>query len=240
MTDTFEYLVVEDVAKKMDFNPVHVYRINPIVVRGGDITPDRIITYLDLVYQDKWQGMRYTDVSKATKDIMERFQLSGKSQLIVDGTGVGEAVIDIMRNDRLNPLSIVITGGTQARPVYSDFGKVFGGGGKFGSMSVLKEWHVPKEDLVHAGMIVLQQSRLRIAANIKYADDLRRQLEGFKGKLQTTGNVKYENETDDLHDDLVLNYLMAAWYMQTLYNSRPKDQNISQSSSVDYNPFDYL
>ena len=72
----------------------------------------------------------------------------------------------MMRENGLMPFPIVFTGGTgEARPVYADFGKVFwiliirpGSGAQ-----VLKEMHVPKEDLVHAGMIIMQQGRMRLA-----------------------------------------------------------------------------
>ena len=143
---------------------------------------------------------------------MAHRDLVNNCELLVDGTGVGEAVIDLLRERGLSPMPILFTGGTEPRPVYADFGSVFGGG--FRGMQAVKEYHVPKADLVAAGQLISQQGRVRVAPNLKYAEDFRLQMEGFRGRVnEATGRKKYENDTDDLHDDMVVCYLMAAWWM---------------------------
>ena len=111
------------------------------------------------------------------------------------------------------PLPIV-TGGTEARPV-CDFGKVFGSSGSsFGSFAgatVLKEMHVPKEDLVHAGMIIMQQGRMRMAANLQHAEDFKLQLTRFKGASTKRPDARATTtRRRDPRRPLVVTYLMAA------------------------------
>jgi len=162
------------------------------------------------------------------------------TQLIVDGTGVGEVVVDIMREQGLYPLPIVFTGGTNVRPVYADFGKVFGSGTSM-QATVLKEIHVPKEDLVHAGVLIMEQKRLRLASNLQHEDDFKRQMVSFKGKVnETTGRKKYENEFDDIHDDFVVTYLMACWWMTYSHASANQDNEIEDNQDASWNPMDFV
>jgi hypothetical protein len=59
---------------------------------------------------------------------------------------------------------------------------------------------------------MLQQGLIAVAPS-RWSDDFRAQLAGFKGKVnEKTGHTKYEAETEELHDDLVVCYLMGAWW----------------------------
>jgi hypothetical protein len=239
-----EYIIAVDIAKKRDYTTIQVYRITPDVRHFPRESgrSDQIVAFLDLVYMAKYQAIRYTEQAAAVMELMKRVNLIDNAQLLVDGTGVGEAVVDIMREQGLMPLPIVFTGGNEARPVYAEFGKVFGGSSTmFRTASVLKEMHVPKEDLVHAGMIIMQQGRMRVAPNIQHSDDFKRQLMSFKGKVnEKTGRTKYENETDDIHDDFVVTYLMAAWWMTYRRVTESEDRVVQEKKNASWDPFAYL
>lgn len=242
-----EYICAVDIAKKRDYTTIQIYRDTPDVKHfpaesGRD---PLVVNYLDLVFQAKMQAVRYTEQVKRIRELLSSINMLHNHQLLVDGTGVGEPVVDMMREQGLMPLPIVFTGGTEARPVYADFGKVFGSSGSsFGSFAgatVLKEMHVPKEDLVHAGMIIMQQGRMRMAANLQHAEDFKLQLTRFKGSVnEKTGRRSYNNETDEIHDDLVVTYLMASWWIT--YRRVTEKERVVRSSdnNADYNPFDYV
>ena len=240
-----EYICSVDIAKKRDYTAIQIYRDSPDIKRFAPESGREamVVNYLDLVYQAKMQAVRYTEQVRMIKELLERIDLLNNTQLLVDGTGVGEPVVDMMREVGLMPFPIIFTGGTEARPVYADIGKVFGGSegfGRFRGAQVLKEMSVPKDDLVHAGMIVLQQGRLRMAPNLQHMDDFKRQLAGFKGKVnEKSGRTKYNAENDDVHDDLVVTYLMAAWWI-TYRRVTEKERVIKDNDRADYNPFDYL
>lgn len=239
-----EYICAVDVAKKRDYTTIQIYRDTQEVIHHPPEAgrPDQIVSFLDLVYQTKMQAVRYTEQAKIIRDLLGRIQLLHNTQLLVDGTGVGEAVVDIMRGTGLNPLPIVFTGGTSARPVYADFGKVFGSGSnRLNHTQVLKEILVPKEDLVHAGMLVVEQKRIRLAANLPHEDDFKRQLTAFKGKVnEATGRRKFENESDDIHDDFVVTFLMAAWWRTYSRVSDKVDKIVHSEESVTWDPMDFI
>lgn len=237
-----EFICAVDVGKKQDPSTIQIYRISPTVRRMPEETgrPDEIVNYLDLVYQSKFLGLRYTELVKLLLDLLKRLSMINKSQLLVDGTGIGEAVVDIMRDERLMPIPIVFTGGGSVRPVYASFGRIFQSNKSFSGGSVLKEIHVPKEDLVHAGKIIMEQGRLRIAPNVDHAEDFKKQLMGFKGKVnEKTGRRKYENETDTIHDDLVVTYLMASWWM--MYRKATVEERVIQgNATADWDPHKFI
>jgi len=213
-----QYIVSWDVGKKQDPSTLQVYKDTPQVRAFPDESgrPSQVINYMDLVHQDRIIGVNYDDQISKVYSLMHRLDLLDDCQLLIDGTGVGEPVSDFVRARGLFPFEIVFTGGSEAQAVYQDFGTVFGGAGN-GALSgirTLKELHVPKEDLVDAGVLMLQQGRLRCAKGLKYLDVFMDQMQGFKGKVnERTKHVSYGNESDALHDDFVCAYLMAAWWM---------------------------
>jgi hypothetical protein len=117
------------------------------------------------------------------------------SDLIVDGTGVGRAVIDILRREKLRPISIVITGGVQFTKVNWN------------------EYHVPKTDLVGALQVVAQEQRIRIAPEIALRDVLEREIAAFTPRRTATGLMTFEG-ADGEHDDLVMALACGLWHQE--------------------------
>ena len=113
--------------------------------------------------------------------------------LIVDYTGVGRAVVDLMRQEGLSPIALAITGGNDPR--------------KEG-----KNWFTPKRDLVYELILAFQTGRLKIAKSLPEADTLTRELQNFKMKVNIkTGHDSYEAWREGVHDDLVLSVAMAVY-----------------------------
>ena len=102
---------------------------------------------------------------------------------MVDATGVGRAVTDMLHAAALNPVRITITSGFRA----------------VGTRGVYK---VPKQDLISSLIVALQTDRLKIASAIKHADELRRELENFRMFSSEAGHASYEAAAG--HDDFVI------------------------------------
>lgn len=209
-------MAVWDIAKKRDFFCGFTCRRTAEIVDGTASVgaQDRIVKYLDIVHIDKFQNVPYTEATRFIAKRQGHTSLANNADLLIDGTGVGEAVADMLRALFLAPIPIVFTSGGHAHPVYADMGSVFGNtAGTLKTARILKEWDVPKADLVAAGKILLEQGRVRVAPGLKYAEDLKEQLEAFRGKVnERTGRTKYENEEDATHDDMVVCLLMASWW----------------------------
>jgi len=121
-------------------------------------------------------------------------EISLDGYLLVDQTGVGRAVIEMMRAEKLNPIGITITGGTQVTETPDGF-------------------NVPKKDLVSALLVLFQTGQIRIAAELPDADVLKGELENFRVKVNPrTGHESFEAWKDSDHDDMVISLAMPIWY----------------------------
>jgi hypothetical protein len=120
-----------------------------------------------------------------------------KPVLVVDQTGVGRAVMDMIRAAGLPARvhGITITAGS----VVTD---------KPGG------WNVPKKDLVAVLQAALQQRRMAIAAGLPLAATLMKELANFKAKISTSGAETYEAWRARDHDDICLAVAMALWFAE--------------------------
>lgn len=118
------------------------------------------------------------------------------SYLIVDSTGVGRAVIDLLRKAGESPIAISITGGD--KPTITGY-----------------DWHIPKRDLIHALISAFQSRRLKIARSLPYAETLTRELLNFKLKLNSKGHDTYNAGKDSIHDDLLMSVAQGIYASNT-------------------------
>lgn len=133
--------------------------------------------------------------------ITRLYSMLGHPFLIVDRTGVGRPVFDLLKD--LNPVGISITGGMH--PVKEG-----------------KEWNIPKRDLIGALVCAFQGGKFKIARSLQEADTLVRELSNFKIKITGTGHDTYEGR-EGVHDDLVLSVAMAV-YCANAHSTIPHDK----------------
>lgn len=115
--------------------------------------------------------------------------------VLLDLTGVGRPVRDMMRPRFKRLLPVTITAGHS-----TTFDQANG------------EWHVPKRVLVSCVAIALQQRALKISRGIQDAPVLVRELENFKAKITKSGHETFEAWRDGDHDDLVLAMALCVWW----------------------------
>jgi hypothetical protein len=116
------------------------------------------------------------------------------STLAVDQTGVGRAVVDMIRKARPK---------TTIRPVTITVGNAVVPDGT--------GWHVPKKELVGVLQVLLQSRRLRVARSLPNAAALVKELEAFRVKITASATETFEAWRERAHDDLVLAVAMAVW-----------------------------
>jgi hypothetical protein len=117
------------------------------------------------------------------------------TELIVDKTGVGVAVIDLLKERRLNYMAVTITGLGQ---------KV----NRHGT----REYSVPKQDLVSALEVPFHRGTLKVAKGLEGWPKLREELLNFRRKQnKVTAHISYEHWRESDHDDLVLAAALACW-----------------------------
>ena len=138
-------------------------------------------------------GTTYPAIVQRVAWLLAVAPLAGCTALVVDATGVGAPVVDLLRDAQLSPIALTITAGDA-------------------SMTHGPAWRVPKRELVSNLQVLFQAGRLKIAEGIPEAQVLVRELLAFRAKVSAAGADTYEAWREGDHDDLVLAVAMAAYY----------------------------
>lgn len=125
------------------------------------------------------------------------------AMLVVDATGVGRPVVDMLRDAGFAPIPITITAGQTPSEVEG-------------------YWHVPKRDLVSTMQVLLQSDRMKVANQLPEASTLTRELLNFQTKITVAANDTYGAWREGTHDDLVLAVALASWAAENPQNFRPR------------------
>ncbi len=181
------FLVGLDLGKMRDYSAlVIVERIHPQA-------PGETIEY-HLRHTKRYPlGTPYHDIVDDVSALLENPPLADCSSLIIDGTGVGSAVVEMFRDAGLAIVPVTITAGDRVH--YQ--GRVA---------------KVPKRNLISILQVVFQTGRLKIAETIELRDTLINELVNFKEKITQHGNLTYGAWRESIHDDLVLALAFACWY----------------------------
>lgn len=115
---------------------------------------------------------------------------------IVDATGVGTAVVDMLKGCGLKGQLVPVTITSGRHPTPDEKGG----------------WNVPKKDLVAMMQAALQTGRLKIAAALPEAETLRKELAAFRVKITAAANETFGAWREGDHDDLVLAVGLACWW----------------------------
>jgi hypothetical protein len=122
----------------------------------------------------------------------ERYS-SRPPSLVVDNTGVGVAVTDLLKGKGLRFTPVTITGGDRAHKSSGN-------------------WRVPKRDLVAALEVPFHTGELKVAEGLKLWPVLKEELFNFRRKINVkTAHDSYEHWRETDHDDLVLATALACW-----------------------------
>jgi hypothetical protein len=128
-------------------------------------------------------GTPYTRVVKRIEEIVASLPAQARCRLVVDGTGVGAPVVDMLKASKITRgvTAISITGGARAR-------------------SRADGWNVPRTDLITGVQVMLERGELKIPRKLKDAGALAKEL--IKMRLDDRGGE---------HDDLVLAVALGCW-----------------------------
>jgi hypothetical protein len=151
-------------------------------------------------------GTPYPSIVARTRELMLTPPLAGHACLVVDATGVGRAVVDLLLLGDLNPIAVTITGGDAVTRSGRDY-------------------RVPKRDLVATMQVLLQTQRLRFATEMPLGKLLAQELLHFRVKIDLrTAHDSYEAWREGMHDDLVLATALACWWGEQA-DTRPRDRH---------------
>jgi hypothetical protein len=182
------FVVGADLGQEVDFSAIAVVeRIAAAAPAIGTVLAVRHLERLPL-------GTPYPKVAARLVELFDRDPLAGGT-LVVDETGVGRPVVDLLRTlplkAALRPLTI--TSGSRAR--------VDAGG----------RWRVAKRLLVANVRRLLGEGRLKVADGLPEATFLLRELADFRVSITAKANETFGAGSHGGHDDLVLAVALAVW-----------------------------
>lgn len=155
---------------------------------------------------ERFRHVGYPQIVGRIRELTTSKELAGQTRVVVDATGVGLAVVQMLKGAHLGaPITAVtITAGMTTtrdeRGTYS----------------------VPKKDLIGSLRILLDSGRLKIARSLPLADVLTSEMELFRTKTNVvTGYERLEAWRERDHDDVVLAASLACWFGE--HGSQPFD-----------------
>lgn len=151
-----------------------------------------------LRHADRFElGTPYPEVADKVAALMEMDELK-KAKLVVDATGVGRPIVEMLEERGLRPESIWITGGDSVTKDRKG-----------------REYRVPKRELASTVQALLQSGRLEFAAELPFREKLTEELQKFRAKINVaTGKATFEHWRERDTDDLVLALACALWHAE--------------------------
>ncbi|MDQ2948083.1 MAG: hypothetical protein M3Y27_19460 [Acidobacteriota bacterium] len=139
-------------------------------------------------------GTSYLAVVERLRQVVNSRELIGRCTVVMDATGLGGPVLDLLRAAGLGCeiVPVTITGGD--RETYS------------GGM-----WRVPKRDLINRLQLLFERKELQIASRLREAETFARELMNMRIKVSVAGHDSYAAARASNHDDLVLAVALACW-----------------------------
>lgn len=176
------------------------------------IATGRRLAGLDLGQRDDWTALaviqedagraltlvalervRYRPYPEVADLAAETVAALGYPQLLVDVTGVGRPVCDLLSARGIRHVRVNIHGGSVVTKLDD------------GTRSV------PKRDLIGALVVGFESGRLRIAAGLRHVEHLEREAQAFQMKLSASGHDSYSAREGE-HDDLLLAVALPVWW----------------------------
>jgi hypothetical protein len=195
LTAKSRFFVGLDLGKRQDHTALAVLERAPLVWRDerDPVTwaPRREVRHFERLLRRAPLMTPYPDVVELVGKVVSSPALRGRTTLVVDATGVGGPVVDLLRRARLPCLLMPVM--------------ITGGSGESTDGSV---WHVPKSDLIVGLQVAFQKRWLEVAGGLSEAEASRKELLGMRMRVSSFGSEQYGGRG---HDDLVLAAALAWW-----------------------------
>jgi hypothetical protein len=187
-----EYIVGLDLGQKQDHTAISVLEWAEIgeAVRDAATYEWKRDRVMRLVHLERiGLGTAYPGIVDRIRELLSTPQLAGCT-LVVDATGVGLPVVDLLRAARLDCriLPVTITGGA-------------------GESNHSGSYSVPKRDLITGLQVLFESGKFQMPDTAE-TEDLIQELAGMRARPSRSGSWRYEGSPDDL----VLSLALAWWW----------------------------
>jgi hypothetical protein len=194
------WVVGVDLGKSVDSTAIAI--LHHTVKGLGTGTPNHInktwrqdsVQRFDLVHLQRLPlGMNYVSQAHAIGEILKREPLRcANAKLVVDQSGVGVGVVDLMESHGLRPIRLQITAGSEE----TQEGMIH---------------RVAKTILISRLEAAMHSGELHVAADLREADALRDELKDFQRHVTASGANTW-SAREGKHDDIVLAVSYGIWW----------------------------
>lgn len=181
-----KFFVGLDLGQANDYTALSI--LERIPAKGGYIYHIRRL--------ERVRGESYPKIVEKVTTLLRSPGMGDGAALVVDQTGVGVPVVDLLRRGGLGLklIAVSIHGGANITHEGNN-------------------WGVPKRDLVGVLQVLLQTDRLKVSSKLKLGPVLQAEMLNFKVKIDlATAHDSYSAWRESDHDDLVLSVALAAWW----------------------------
>jgi hypothetical protein len=197
LAETVWYFVGLDLGQSRDHSALAVVERAELILDEIDhVTYERLkerryrVRYLERVAL----GTPYPNVVERVRAVVRAKPLVGQCTLVMDATGVGAPVLDLLRLAQL---------GCKIEPVILT-------GGEWESRAE-GVWCVPKQDLVAGFRVMLEKRELGLPAKLGASRLLVKELAEMESWMGGRGGLKFGARREGAHDDLVMASALACW-----------------------------
>ena len=138
-------------------------------------------------------GTSYPTVVDRVRQVVRQRPLMSRCTLVMDATGVGAPVLDLMRVAGLGCgiVPVNLTGGERE----SQSGGI---------------WNVPKQALISGLLLMLEKKELALSKRVAAALVLDKELAGMEARVSRSGHFTFGAREGE-HDDVVMAAALACW-----------------------------
>jgi hypothetical protein len=211
MVESSHYVIGLDLGQSTDYTALVAGEIRRTVVQDSiepDALPDDPIPThksfdLAIGHVERFPlHTPYPAMIAAAGDRVMKLKERGPVLVVIDHTGVGRPVVDMVKQAKWGVALWPVTIATSAM-------------GNARRDQHTGDWIVPKKDLIGAMTQLAHEGRLPIATRVSFASILKEELRTFRMKITADANVTFEAwRREGMHDDLVLALAMACWAAQ--------------------------
>lgn len=182
--------------------------------------PSLLVRRYNLVDMAQWTGVSYPQTARRIEQIVRSPLISRDYLLVVDATGVGQAVMDMLRDSyNLAPIGVTFTSGKSVTQ------SIYG-------------YNVPKRDLVVNLQVLYQMERVRIAEELELALEYKEQLRHFTSEVdRVTKHESFDSDSGQVHDDLPMASAIVLWYAEQILAGELELPNSAPAKA--FNPATY-
>ena len=190
------FFVGLDLGQRQDFTAIAVIERHSFVsadVDAGTRGRNERVRYRCRMLRRLPLGMGYVEVVEKVKVLMQSKELLDRATLVVDASGVGSPVVEMLRKTANCPLDpVTITGGQQLK--IDTYG-----------------YKMPRRELMSQLALMLEKRELEISLHAGDIEHVRNELRNLRIRFGNKGQENIDPEKESVHDDLVIAMALGFW-----------------------------